>query len=210
MGEAESKMRLLGLTTDTEKNSFVQSSAGPELTQFWEKEARIRWVATINPVQAAHTYEDLIRTLRPPSSSTCPGDLKRLALIAGFKDRSLAEKCLGEEYDLKQVMATAITRESSKANAEAVKVQEGGSVKQVLGEEEGMKETLEKLQGDVQTVIKLQQKGKYSGAAKKTCPNCTFEHEKEGKCPAVGRECRRCGHKPLQGQGHQVIYHQEG
>ena len=27
-------------------------------------------------------------------------DLKRLALIAGFNDRLLAEKCLGEEYDL--------------------------------------------------------------------------------------------------------------
>ena len=45
----------------------------------------------------------------------------------------------------------------------------------------------------MQTVMKLQQKGKYSGSAKKTCPNCTFEHEREGKCPAVGRECRRCG-----------------
>ena len=50
-----------------------------------------------------------------------------MALIAGFKDRTLAEKCLGEEYDLKQVVATAITRESSKANAEAVKVQENSS-----------------------------------------------------------------------------------
>ena len=227
-------MRLLGLTTDQEKNGFVQSSAGPKLTQFWEKEVSIRSVAIVNPAQAVHTYEDLIRDSKatllkyvsrdralidllhiPQGDKTVTEflaqvedqaglcrvtevpiteeDLKRLALIAGFKDRSLAEKCLGEEYDLKQVIATAITRESSKANAEAVKVQEGGSVKQVLGEEEGMKESLEKLQGDVQTVIKLQQKGKYSGAAKKTCPNCTFEHEKEGKCPAVGRECRRCG-----------------
>ena len=50
-------------------------------------------------------------------------DLKRLALIAGFKDRTLAEKCLGEEYDLRQVIATTLTRESSKANAEAVRLQ---------------------------------------------------------------------------------------
>ena len=84
-------------------------------------------------------------------------------------------------------------RESSKANAEAVKVQEVGTVKQVRREEEEMKETLEKLRGDVQTVMKMQQRVKYSGMAKKTCPNCTFDHEKEGKCPAVGRECRRCG-----------------
>jgi hypothetical protein len=234
VGEAESKMRLLGLTTDQEKNSFVQSSAGPELTQFWEKEVRIRWVATVDPAQAAHTYGDLIKDSKatllkyvsrdraiidllhiPQGDKTVTeflalvedqaalcrvgeeaiteDDLKRLALIAGFRDRSLAEKCLGEEYDLRQVIATAITRESSKANAEAVKVQEAGTVKQVRREEEEMKETLEKLREDVQTVMKLQQRGKYSGLAKKTCPNCTFDHEKEGKCPAVGRECRRCG-----------------
>ena len=60
VGEAESKMRLLGLTTDEQMNSFVQSSAGPELTTFWEKEARIRWLATVNPVQAAHTYIEII------------------------------------------------------------------------------------------------------------------------------------------------------
>ena len=41
--------------------------------------------------------------------------------------------------------------------------------------------------------MKLQQKGKYSGQSKRTCSKCTFEHERDGKCPAVGRECRRCG-----------------
>ena len=164
VGEAESKMRLLGLTTDQEKNSFVQSSAGPELTQFWDKEVRIRWVATVDPVQAAHTYAELILDSKttllkfvsrdraiidllhiPQGDKTVTeflalvedqaalcrvgemaiteDDLKRLALIAGFRDRSLAEKCLGEEYDLRQVIATAITRESFKSNAEAVKLQ---------------------------------------------------------------------------------------
>ena len=39
--------------------------------------------------------------------------------------------------------------------------------------------------------MKLQQKRKYSGQGKKTCSRCTFE--RDGKCPAVGRECRRCG-----------------
>ena len=137
--------------------------------------------------------EDQAALCRVTEVAITEDDLKRLALIAGFKDRSLAEKRLGEEYDLRQVIATAITRESSKSNAEAVKVHEAGTVKQVHREEEGMKDTLEKLRGDMQTVMKLQQKGKYSGSAKKTCPNCTFEHEREGKCPAVGRECRRCG-----------------
>ena len=41
--------------------------------------------------------------------------------------------------------------------------------------------------------MQLQQKGKYSGQSKKTCSRCTFEHERDGNCPAVGRECRRCG-----------------
>ena len=61
VGEAESKMRLLGLTTNQEKNSFVQSSAGPELTQIWEKEVRIRRVAIVDPAQATHTYGELIK-----------------------------------------------------------------------------------------------------------------------------------------------------
>jgi hypothetical protein len=39
-------------------------------------------------------------------------DLKRLALVAGFKDRSLAEICLLEDYDMRQVIATSVTRES--------------------------------------------------------------------------------------------------
>ena len=115
--------------------------------------------------------EDQAALCRVGEVAITEDDLKRLALIAGFRDRSLAEKCLGEEYDLRQVIATAITRESSKANTEVVKVQEAGTVKQVRREEEEMKETLEKLRGDVQTVMKLQQRGKYSGLAKKTCPN---------------------------------------
>ena len=232
VGEAESKMRLLGITTSQQKASFVQSSGGIELSTFWEKEVRIRWVASTNPALPAHTYEEIIAesksTLlkyvsrdraiidllhmpqgdksvtefvaqvedqaalcRVPEIAITEDDLKRLALIAGFKDRSLAEKCLGEEYDLRQVIATAVTRESSKANAEAVKVQEASSVKQINPEEGDWIEKLRKIQGDVETVMKLQQKGTYSGLSKEICSKCTFEHEKDGKCPAVGRECRR-------------------
>ena len=90
----------------------------------------------------------------------------------------MAEKCLGEEYNLRQVIATAVTRESSKANAEAVKVQEASSVKQVNPEEGDWIEKLKKIQEDVETVMKLQQKGKYSGLNKKICGKCTIEHEK--------------------------------
>jgi len=73
--------------------------------------------------------------------------MKRLAFIAGFKDRTLAEKYLGLEYDLRQVITTAVTRESSKANAETVKVQGGSLVKQVTQEDGGWQEQLEKIQG---------------------------------------------------------------
>ena len=36
VGEAESKMRLLGITTSQQIASFVQSSGGIELSTFWE------------------------------------------------------------------------------------------------------------------------------------------------------------------------------
>ena len=234
VGEAESKMRLLGIADSQQKASFVQSSGGVELNTFWEKEARIRWVASTDPQLPAHTYQEIIdesksallkyvsrdraiidllhmpqgdksvtefvaqvedqaALCRVGEIAITEDDLKRLALIAGFKDRSLAEKCLGEEYNLRQVIATAVTRESSKANAEAVKVQEASSVKQVNTEEGDWLGKLTKLQGDMETVMRLQQRGKYSGMTKRTCNKCTFEHERDGKCPAVGRECRRCG-----------------
>ena len=131
--------------------------------------------------------EDQATLCRVGEVAITEDDLKRLALIAGFKDRTLAEKCLGEEYDLRQVIATAVTRESSKANAEAVKVQEGTTVKQVTQEDGGWQEQLQKIQGDVEKVMKLHQKGRYSGQAKKTCSKCTFELVRDGKCPAVGR-----------------------
>ena len=230
-------MKVLQLTTNDQKSSLIQSCAGPDLTNFWEKEARIRWtsVAGDNPVPA-HTYEEIIKASKDTilkyisrdraiidllhipqgdkniieflsmvedQAGLCrveevpitEDDLKRMALIAGFKDRTLAEKCLGEEYDLKQVVATAITRESSKANAEAVKVQENSStgVKKVAQVGEDMEDTISRLQGELEDIKKVQKRGKYSGQSKRPCQNCTFEHDKEGKCPAVGRECRRCG-----------------
>ena len=41
LGEAESKMKLLGITDNEQKVNFVQSSGGTELSTFWEKEVRI-------------------------------------------------------------------------------------------------------------------------------------------------------------------------
>ena len=60
LSEAESKMKLLGITDYEQKVNFVQSSGGPELSTFFEKEARIRWEASADPELAAHTYEEVV------------------------------------------------------------------------------------------------------------------------------------------------------
>ena len=43
--EAFAKITLLGLTTDQQKINFLCSCAGQELTDFWEKQAKIIWEA---------------------------------------------------------------------------------------------------------------------------------------------------------------------
>ena len=48
-------------------------------------------------------------------------DLARMALIGGMKDRSLAENALSENYELKTSIETMKYRESSKANAVAMR-----------------------------------------------------------------------------------------
>ena len=56
--------------------------------------------------------EDQALLCRVDETPLTEEDLKRMALIAGFRDRTLAEKCLAEGYDLKQVITTGITRET--------------------------------------------------------------------------------------------------
>ena len=62
IGDAENKMRFLGMTTDVQKISFVRSCAGPELTEFWRKEARIMYEATGDGADRveAHTYKEML------------------------------------------------------------------------------------------------------------------------------------------------------
>ena len=43
--DAENKMKFLQITTDQAKISFIRSCSGAELTEFWTKEARIRFKA---------------------------------------------------------------------------------------------------------------------------------------------------------------------
>ena len=56
-----------------------------------------------------HNWESLTRE-----------DMKRISLLGGLRDRTLAEKAMAEEYTLKQLIQAAVNRESSKANAEAL------------------------------------------------------------------------------------------
>ena len=62
-------------------------------------------------------------------------DMKRISLLGGLKDRTLAKKVLTEEYGLKQIIQAAVNRESSKANAEALRNRPTGNVNR-LDEEE--------------------------------------------------------------------------
>ena len=66
LADAENKMAFLNITQDRAKLSFLRSCAGSELTEFWEKEARIR----MTPVEGnealgivaaeSHTYAEVI------------------------------------------------------------------------------------------------------------------------------------------------------
>lgn len=59
-------------------------------------------------------------------------DLKRMALIAGMKDRTLADKCTGEKYNLKQVIQAGINRENSKVNVEAMQSKGATQIKKLV------------------------------------------------------------------------------
>ena len=72
--------------------------------------------------------EHLCRTEEMPLTSD---DMRRMSLIAGMRDRTLAEKAIAEEYTLKQVIQAGVNRESSKANVEAMQARPHTAVHQV-------------------------------------------------------------------------------
>lgn len=243
--DAENKMTFMGLTTDPSKISFIRSCAGAELTEFWNKEARIRFTAVpadearAIAAQDAHTYEEIkdetkkallklvsrdraiIELLRLEQGSRSfidylsevedqeylcrieeqpitSDDLKRMSLIAGMKDRTLAEKALAEEYNLTQLIQAGINRESSRANVEAMKAKPTPSVNKL--EDTDMDHKLDQIRSDLENVMRVRQSGKYSGRYKapepninkeKACQKCTYTHA-TGRCPADGRHCNAC------------------
>ena len=246
--EAESKMSFLGIEEDRQKVNFLKSTAGPELTQFWEKEVRIRFEAVEADAgreilaQAANTYKEIVeeskKTLlkiinkdraiidmmklnqgdqtfmeflavvedqehlcRADEVRITSDDLKRMALIAGMKDRNLAEKCIGEEYSLKQVIQAGVNRENSKANVEAMQSRPVSQVKRMEQNrsfsEGDLDDRVETLRKELEDVMKIRKtSGRYSGRSREggeeKCKRCTYSHDKERRCPAEGRRCNRC------------------
>ena len=250
----ENKMNFIGnCNTDAQKLSFLRSCAGTELTEMWEKEARIRPIAEVeNGIRKeAHTYAEvldetrktllkmvnrdraIIELLRVEQSNKsfmnhlskmedqarlCEiaaqeplnnDDLKRISLLAGIKDRSLAEKAMAEEYTLRQLCQAAINREDSRENAEALRGKTSNPLRRVEDEDEYLGGTEEARINHLQSLLdeakdkqvnKMRQSGKYSGRrrgeedANDKCPRCTYEkHGKSQRCPAEGCDCRTCG-----------------
>ena len=111
-----------------------------------------------------------------------------------MKDRALEEK-----YDLKTTIETMQTRETSKANAmamrglavntEAIKKIERGDNHRDLDED------IEHLELELQ-IMKLRRTRKYSNRGIKgeeeKCRKCITSHSREGDCPAKGRTCHKC------------------
>lgn len=243
--DAENKMGFMGINDNAKKISFLRSCAGAELTEFWVKEARIRYTdipaAGDQPAQAAHTYDQILtvtkkallkyvnrdraimelfrleqgsrsftdflsevedqeylcRVAEQPITSA---DLKRISLIAGLSDRTLAEKALAENYDLDKVIESALNRESSRANAEAMSARPTTTVKQVeTTEDDNM--SLQKMRADLDSVLRrVNKSGKYSrrykppdtDTPKSACIKCTYTHQ-SSNCPADSNTCHVCG-----------------
>ena len=255
--DAENKMTFLSIDTNEKKISFIRSCAGTELTEFWEKEARIRFIdipadAANNVVaQARHTYDEitkgtkdallkyvnrdraiiellrleqgsrnftdflsevedaeyLCRVAEEPITSE---DLQKMSLIAGLKDRTLAEKALTEQYTLKQLVSAALNRESSRANVEAMKARPTTAVSSIESNEvvelTPLRQQLNDIDAKLDRVMRVKQSGKYSRCykqgtqgddkhknSKSSCIKCTYSHEK-GQCLAdgPGRSCYDC------------------
>ena len=233
LNDAENKMRFLKIANDKEKIDFLRSCGGPELTEFWNKEARITFEeegtysdmitetkkALLKYVNKDRALIDLLRMkqgnrsfmdflsevedqeylCRIDEQPLTGEDLKRISLIAGMRDRTLAEKALAEEYSLTDVIKTGITREASKANADAIRMKTTPSINRV----EDYEKKIEDLQLDV---MRLQHAGKYSRKFKPqdsekqkfksnhACETCTYKHPGR-RCPAEERYCNACGEK---------------
>ena len=143
--------------------------------------------------------EDQARLCRADTEPITETDLKRMALIGGMKDRALAEKALAEKYDLKTTIETMQTRETSKANATAMRglSADTEAIKRIgKGDKHSeLDEEIEQLERKLQ-IMKLRRTGKYSSKGnkgeEKKCKKCSTSHSREEECPAKGKTCYKC------------------
>ena len=153
--------------------------------------------------------EDQARLCRANENRITEDDLIRMTLIAGFRDRLLAEKVLAEEQTLVATIQLAVSRENSKANVEAMQAKNSEGVRRVGDLDKRDKESMEILDDDIQkmeerlAVMKIRQQGKFSGRYKgkdyqgygagqgEKCKNCSLSHI-SGECPAKGKTCFAC------------------
>ena len=250
LGDDENTMAFLGISTDQQKVNFFRCCGGSELTEFWEKEAHIRFTAVLaDPDRGiaaldVHKYNEIIdeskksmltlisrdRAIidllrieqgnrsfmdflavmedqeylcRTDEDWITGDDLKRISLIAGMKDRTLAEKAIAEEYNHQQVIQAGVNSESSRANVEAMQARPTSTISH-LDDTDTHADNLDAkicyLQEELDAVRRFRKHGKYSSRYKpdrKTgmgaaCHKCTYKHS-EGRCPADGRRCNACG-----------------
>ena len=102
---------------------------------------------------------------------------------------------------LLQVIQAGLSRETSKANAEAIQSKANTNVNRL--EEtarSGLDDRLAQLELGLEEVKRIRKHGKCSSRYKKeeqgnnrsTCDRCTYQHTTD-YCPAEGRKCNTCG-----------------
>ena len=166
------------------------------------------WMQFISDVEDA---ADLCRLDTKPLTRE---DAIRVAALAGMRDRLLAEKALSEEFSLQKLISVGTTRETSRANVEAMEGSRTDTIKRVPGKAapylsgdqhqlapgivlEGEEITEDALDTAISnlTVMKMKKAGKYSvrhkGGDRPSCDSCNSKHE-EGRCPAKGKTCFEC------------------
>ena len=148
--DAENKMRYGNTTEPDRKWAFLRACAGPELTELWDKEVRVKYEATgegdhrveadtydqvvknttdtlfklvnrdraiielLRMEQGNRTFNEFLADIEDQThlcyswEKLTPEDMKRISLLGGLKDRTLAEKAIAEEYDLKKIIQMAV------------------------------------------------------------------------------------------------------
>ena len=121
-----------------------------------------------------------------------------MALFGGIKDKSLAERVLAENYDLKTTIDTMKIRECSRANAVAMRglAEDTELVKRVKGrkvENYDTEEDIELMEAELKEARKTRKiESEKTGDEKKKCKNCNLVHIEGEECSAKGKTHYKC------------------